>query len=76
MEQVVERCAGIDVGQAEVVVCARVPDALTGRPAELVASYGTTTPELLQLHDWLAGLGVRQVAMESTGVYWKPCTTC
>jgi transposase len=72
MEQIVERCAGIDVGQAEVVVCARVPDVVTGRPAELVATYGTTTPDLLELHDWLAGLGVTQVAMESTGVYWKP----
>jgi len=68
----VERCAGIDVGQAEVVVCARVADAATGAAAELVASYGTTTPDLLELHDWLAGLGVTQVAMESTGVYWKP----
>jgi transposase len=73
VEQIVERCAGIDVGQAEVVVCARVPDAARGgAAAELVASYGTTTPDLLRLRDWLAGLGVTQVAMESTGVYWKP----
>ena len=72
MELIVERCAGIDVGQAEVVVCSRVPDAATGMVAELVASYGTTTQDLLELHDWLAGLGVTQVAMESTGVYWKP----
>jgi transposase len=72
VDLLVERCAGIDVGQAEVVVCARVPDAATGAAAELVASYGTTTPDLCELHDWLAGLGVTQVAMESTGVYWKP----
>jgi len=72
VDLLVERCAGIDVGQAEVVVCARVADAATGAAAELVASYGTTTPDLLELHDWLAGLGVTQVAMESTGVYWKP----
>jgi transposase len=73
VEQIVERCAGIDVGQAEVVVCARVPDAARGGAAtELVATYGTTTPDLLRLRDWLAGLGVTQVAMESTGVYWKP----
>jgi hypothetical protein len=43
VEQIVERCAGIDVGQAEVVVCARVPDAARGGAAtELVATYGTT----------------------------------
>jgi transposase len=72
MEQIIERCAGIDVGQAEVVVCVRVPDRVTARPTELVASYGTTTPELLGLRDWLDGFGVTDVAMESTGVYWKP----
>lgn len=72
MEQLVERCAGIDVGQAEVVVSVRVPDRVTGRPAELIETYGTTIPDLLELHDWLAGLGVTDVAMESTGVYWKP----
>jgi transposase len=47
-------------------------DAVTGAPAELIASYGTTTPDLLELVDWLRGLGVTDVAMESTGVYWKP----
>ena len=72
MEQLIERCAGIDVGQAEVVVCARVPDRATGGPAELVRTFGTTTPDLLELAEWLRGLGVTDVAMESTGVYWKP----
>lgn len=72
MEELIERCAGIDVGQAEVVVCARVPDRVTGKPTELVMTYGTTTPDLLELHDWLAGLGVTDAVMESTGVYWKP----
>lgn len=72
MEELIERCAGIDVGQAEVVVCVRVPDRMTGRSAELVATYGTTTPDLMELHEWLAGLGVTDVVMESTGVYWKP----
>jgi transposase len=72
MEQLIQRCAGIDVGQAESMVCVRVPDAVTGVPAELIASYGTTTPDLLELVDWLRGLGVTHVAMESTGVYWKP----
>jgi len=72
MEQLIQRCAGSDVGQAESMVCVRVPDAVTGAPAELIASYGTTTPDLLQLVDWLRGLRVTDVAMESTGVNWKP----
>src|SRR5665647_1343023 len=73
MEQLIQRCAGIDVGQAESVVCVRVPDAVTGAPAELIASYGTTTPDLLELVDWLRGLGVTHVAMEFSG---NPSTTC
>ena len=71
-EEIIERVAALDIGKAEVVVCVRVPDRVTARPTELVASYGTTTPDLLELKDWLAGLGVTEVAMESTGVYWKP----
>lgn len=71
LDQLIERCAGIDVGQAEVVVCARVrePD---GRGAQHIETFGTTTPDLLALSDWLEELGVTHVAMESTGVYWKP----
>jgi transposase len=70
LDELIERCAGIDVGQAEVVVCARVRDN-QGRCCELIESFGTTTPDLLALHDWLSGLCVTHVAMESTGVYWK-----
>ena len=55
MEQLIARCAGIDVGQAESMVCVRVPDAVTGFPAELIASYGTTTPDMLELVDWSTG---------------------
>jgi transposase len=70
LDELIERCAGIDVGQAEVVVCARVPHH-TGKRERLVETFGTTVPDLLALRDWLAGLGVTHVAMESTGVYWK-----
>jgi transposase len=41
------------------------------RLVEEVRSFGATTPDLVALRDWLVGLGVTQVAMESTGVYWK-----
>lgn len=71
MEQLIERCAGLDVHQAEVTTCARIPDE-SGRTTELVETFGTTTPDLLALADWLERLGVTHVAMESTGVYWKP----
>jgi transposase len=53
-------------------VCVRAPGA-DGKRVEELASSGTTTPDLLAPADWLAGHGVTQVAMEGTGVYWKPC---
>ena len=73
MEVLVERCAGIDVHQAQVRVCVRTPAAGGKRKRiEEFASFGTTTPDLLALADWLAARRVTQVAMEGTGVYWKP----
>ena len=71
MEQVLERCAGVDVHKKTVAVCVRVPGA-NGDRAQHVRTFGTTTAELLTLRDWLAAHGVTHVAMESTGVYWRP----
>jgi transposase len=48
-----------------------VPGRTSGREQH-VRTFGTTTAELLALRDWLGGYGVTHVAMESTGVYWKP----
>ena len=64
-------CAGLDVHKKTVVACARRlgPD---GQPVTAVRSFGTMTADLLALADWLAAEGVTHVAMESTGVYWKP----
>lgn len=64
-------CAGIDVHKDNVVVCARRCDR-PGKPSEEVRSFSTMTRDLLALADWLAERGVSHVAMESTGVYWKP----
>jgi len=71
MEQLYERCCALDVHKATVSACVRVPDR-NGARRELKARFSTMTSELLALRDWLVGLGVRQVAMEATGVYWKP----
>jgi transposase len=64
-------CAGLDVHKKTVVACVRTvgPD---GKAETQTRTFGTMTAELLELADWLEGRGVRQVAMESTGVYWKP----
>jgi transposase len=71
MEIVVERVAGLDVHKASVTACLRAPDS-SGERDECVHTFATTVPQLLALSDWLAAHGVTQVAMEATGVYWKP----
>jgi transposase len=64
-------CAGLDVHKDTVVACVRRLDKRE-RPTSEVRTFGTTTPDLLGLLDWLVQVGVPVVAMESTGVYWKP----
>ncbi len=71
MEVLYQTCCGIDVHLATVVACVRHP-AKGGRRKSEVHTFGTTTSELLQLADWLTEHGVTHVAMESTGVLWKP----
>ena len=66
MKVLYERCAGCDVHKKTITVQVAVPEGSETR------TYGTTTPELLTLVDWLLGHQVTHVAMESTGVYWKP----
>ena len=67
MRRLIDRCAGIDVGQALLVVCLRVVDE-DGKVREQVRSFGATTPDLLDLRDWLTAAAVTHAAMESTGV--------
>jgi transposase len=71
MEVLYPHCAGLDVHKKTVVACRIVPGP-DGRPCKEIRTFGTTTRELLRLLDWLAEAGVTHVAMESTGVYWKP----
>jgi transposase len=68
---VVERPAALDVHKAQVTACVRVPGE-GGRRREEVREFKTTVRDLLALRDWLVGLGVTRVAMEATGVYWRP----
>jgi transposase len=71
MERQLERCGGLDVHKETVAACVRV-GGQTGKAEQHVQTFGTTVGELLVLRDWLAAHGVTHVAMESTGVYWKP----
>jgi hypothetical protein len=71
METIVKRAAGLDVHKAQVTACVRVPGRGRERVQE-VAEFQTTVRGLLALRDWLKAHRVSQVAMEATGVYWKP----
>jgi transposase len=72
METLIEHCAGLDVHKDSVAACVRLPGSGRRRREERAARFATTTAGLLGLRDWLAALGVTHVAMEATGVYWKP----
>jgi transposase len=71
MEMIVERCAGLDVHKNTVMACVRRPGSGIRRAQE-VREFRTWTSSLRDLRDWLAAEGVSQVAMEATGVYWRP----
>ncbi|MCX4480274.1 IS110 family transposase [Streptomyces cellulosae] len=71
MDVVHERCAGIDIGKADVKVCVRVPGPGKRRRKE-IRTFLTMTKDLLAMRDWLIAEGVTVVGMEATGSYWKP----
>jgi transposase len=64
------KCAGLDVHPRSVSACARL--VVDGQATHEVRTFGTSTRELRVMADWLSSLGCTHVAMESTGVYWKP----
>jgi transposase len=71
MERQLERWAGLDVHKETIAACVRI-GGRTGRATQHVQTFRTTAGDLVVLRDWLAAHGVTHVAMESTGVYWKP----
>lgn len=71
MQIVHERCCGLDVHKKSVVACILIT-CEDGTVQREVRTYATMTADLLMLRDWLESLDVRQVAMESTGVFWHP----
>lgn len=67
LEELYPKAAGLDIGSTEIMVA--IPPDCEG---ETVRGFGTYTPDLKELADWLEEKGVTHVAMESTGVYWIP----
>jgi transposase len=71
VQVVYERCCGVDVHKTSVVACLLIAEG-EGRSRKEVRTFGTMTADILALGDWLTAAGCTHVAMESTGVYWKP----
>ena len=71
MDVVVSRCAGIEIGKSEVVVCLRIP-ASDGERLSEVRTFSAFAGDVEKLADWLAASAVSHVVMEATGQYWRP----
>ncbi len=71
MRIIYKRCCGLDVHKKVIVACLLMLEA-DGELRREIRKFGTMTPDLLALLDWLQQAGCTHVAMESTGVYWKP----
>lgn len=71
MDVLLERCAGLDVHKKSILACVVIAEP-GARPRREIREYRTMTRDILSLADWLAELQVTHVAMESTGVFWKP----
>ena len=71
MEVLYPRCAGCDVHKKTVKVCLMVQEGKAS-PKKILRTYKTMTADLLEMRDWLAEQGCTHIAMEATGVYWRP----
>jgi len=70
MEVLYPRCCGLDIHKSSITACVLLQQ--PSKPLKHIRRFGCTTSDLHQLVAWLRELGVEHVAMESTGVYWKP----
>ena len=71
MEVQYARCAGIDIHKKSITVCVLIRES-GHREQKYLREFGTTTSQILSCVDWLRELGATHIAMESTGVYWRP----
>lgn len=72
MGVIVDRCAGLDVHKRTVVACVRTPGTGRRKRDSEVRTFDTFTDGLIELREWLIASKVSEVAMEATGVFWKP----
>ena len=71
MEVLYERCCGLDVHKKTVVACVMITSP-NGRVQTSVRTFGTTTADILDLRDWIDNQQISHLALESTGIFWRP----
>jgi transposase len=71
MELLYERCCGLDIHKNTVVACVMITPP-KGRVKKSIRTFGTTTSDILALRDWVDAQQVTHLAMESTGIFWRP----
>ena len=71
MDVLYARCCGIDIHKKSITVCVLIREA-GKKEQKHIREFGTTTAAILSCGDWLQHLGVTNIALESTGVYWRP----
>jgi transposase len=72
VDVLIERCAGIDIGKAEVVACVRTPASSGRGRRRQTRTFSSFTGALEEMADWFLAEGVTDIVMEATGSYWKP----
>jgi transposase len=72
METLLTHCAGMDVHQESIVVCSLIGEKDNSDIQTEIKTFGTTTRQLFELLTWLESKGITHIAMESTGIYWRP----
>src|SRR6516165_11265681 len=70
MEEILERCCGLDVHRDSITACVMIGSGSSKRKE--IRTFRTFTSNIRELADWLKSLDIRHVAIESTGIYWKP----
>jgi len=71
MEVLYDHCCGLDVHKKTVVACVMITSP-NGRVQKSVRTFGTTTADILELLDWIDTQQVSHLALESTGIFWRP----
>lgn len=70
MEEILDRCCGLDVHRDSITACTMIGNGSQKR--KQIRTFSTFTDNIQELANWLKSLGIQKVAVESTGIYWKP----